>query len=234
MIGVFILKPVFVPHATYQDFVLNQLQKHYSGGSLTLLNSDWPIITKHWRTALYQITKTIGDTYVQRNMIPKEPASIMRSNRCLILTNPTMSVTKWVDELNRVPLYAILSGFEPGNIPGIGTFYDFFARLGGVRKRIEPIKQKVKEAVNENPKKARKVEKHQQPQPDASNGWSNGSFQDSIRKTNFRLTVFSISFNLKSDGVRKTGALRGCRTTECCRRRYTCCDGVLHPKQAHL
>src|SRR5699024_5128094 len=216
MIGVFILKPVFVPHATYQDFVLNQLQEHYSGGILTLVNSDWPIITKLWMTDLSEITKMIGDTYRKRGPVPQDPASMMRSYLLLILTNPTMSVTKWVDELKRVPLYAILSGFEPGNIPGIGTFYDFFARLGGVRKRIEPIKQKVKEAVNENPKKARKVEKHQQPQPDASNGWSNGSFQDSIRKTNFPLTVFSTSFNLKSDGVRKTGALRGCRTTECC------------------
>ena len=27
------------------------------------------------------------------------------------------------------PLYAILSGFEVGNTPGVGTFYDFFNRL---------------------------------------------------------------------------------------------------------
>lgn len=27
------------------------------------------------------------------------------------------------------PLYAILSGFEPGNTPGVGTFYDFINRL---------------------------------------------------------------------------------------------------------
>ena len=27
------------------------------------------------------------------------------------------------------PLYAILSGFEVGNTPGVGTFYDFLNRL---------------------------------------------------------------------------------------------------------
>jgi len=31
--------------------------------------------------------------------------------------------------MQRIPYYAILSGFEPGNFPGVGTFYDFFKRL---------------------------------------------------------------------------------------------------------
>jgi len=31
--------------------------------------------------------------------------------------------------MKRIPYYAILSGFVPGDIPGVGTFYDFFKRL---------------------------------------------------------------------------------------------------------
>src|SRR5699024_1931279 len=128
MIGVFILKPVFVPHATYQDFVLNQLQEHYSGGILTLVNSDWPIITKLWMTDLSEITKMIGDTYGKRGPVPQDPASMMRSYLLLLLTHPTLSDTKWVDRLKRVTIYAILSVIEPENTPGIGTFYAWFTR----------------------------------------------------------------------------------------------------------
>ena len=39
------------------------------------------------------------------------------------------SITAWVEQLKINPLYAILSGFEFGNTPGVGTFYDFINRL---------------------------------------------------------------------------------------------------------
>ncbi|TFJ93047.1 transposase [Lentibacillus salicampi] len=140
---------------------MNQLQKHYSGGILTLLNSDWPIITKLWMTDLSEITKMIGDTYGKRGPVSQDPASMMRSYLLLILTNPTMSVTKWVDELKRVPLHAILSGFEPGNIPGIDTFYDFFARLWGSEKKNRTHKIKSKRSRKRKPKKGKKGGKAQ-------------------------------------------------------------------------
>ncbi|WP_235183031.1 hypothetical protein [Gracilibacillus boraciitolerans] len=57
---------------------------------------------------------------------PRDPASIMRSYLLLILTNPTMSITKWVEQLHRIPLYAILSGFEPGDTPRCRYLLRFF------------------------------------------------------------------------------------------------------------
>ena len=47
------------------------------------------------------------------------------------------------------PLYAILSGFEVGNTPGVGTFYDFLNRLWDsdedhMSPHIHPLKTKVK------------------------------------------------------------------------------------------
>lgn len=44
------MKPVFISHGVYQQFVMEQLQKHYSGVVLTLVNRDWPVITKLWIT----------------------------------------------------------------------------------------------------------------------------------------------------------------------------------------
>ena len=46
------------------------------------------------------------------------------------------------------PLYAILSGFEVGNTPGVGTFYDFLDRLWNsdddhMSPHIHPLKTKV-------------------------------------------------------------------------------------------
>ena len=57
------------------------------------------------------------------------------------------------------PLYAILSGFEVGNTPGIGTFYDFFNRLwdsedANLSSYVHPIKTKVKKPKNKGAKAA--------------------------------------------------------------------------------
>jgi len=47
------------------------------------------------------------------------------------LTHET-SITKWVETLNQNDSYAILSGFKPDDVPGVGTFYDFVDRLFGI------------------------------------------------------------------------------------------------------
>jgi len=54
---------------------------------------------------------------------------MLRAYLLMLLTRQGYSITYWVDELCRAPIFAILSGFEPGYTPGIGTFYDFFSRL---------------------------------------------------------------------------------------------------------
>ncbi len=156
--GVF-LKPVFVSHQAYQHFVMNQLQTHYSGGVLTLVNGDWPVITKLWITDLSRITVMLHNVYGTRGPAPRDPASMMRSYLLLILTNPTMSITKWVEHLKRVPLYAILSGFLPGDTPGIGTFHDFFNRLWAAQKKNVTNKKKSKRCRKRKPKRGKKGEK---------------------------------------------------------------------------
>ncbi len=39
------------------------------------------------------------------------------------------SVDQWVFTLKTTPIFAILSGFSPDDVPGVGSFYDFFNRL---------------------------------------------------------------------------------------------------------
>lgn len=156
----YILKPILISHESYQNFVLEQLQKHYSGGVLTLVNKDWPVITKLWITDLSYTTKWLHDSYSDKGPAPRDPASMLRAYLLFLITNPTIGITKWVDQLYRVPLYAILCGFEPGDVPGIGTFYDFFQRLWAsdnqnVMPKVKPKKKKTKK--NKKPKKGEKA-----------------------------------------------------------------------------
>ena len=158
-IEVLILKPTLISHGDYQRFVLEQLRKHYSGNVLTIVNNDWPIIYKLWITDLSYLTSWLWSSYSKKGPVPRDPASLMRSYLLLLLAKPTLSITEWVDELHRVPFYAIMSGFEPGKVPGIGTFYDFFQRLWGregsnVKPKIKPKRQKKKK---KKPKKGEKA-----------------------------------------------------------------------------
>lgn len=152
------MKPIFISHESYQNFVLTKLNEHYSDGILTLVYSDWPIITKLWITDVSYITSWLSDTYSLKGSLPRDPASMFRSYLLFLLTNPSIGITKWVDELHRVPLYAILSGFEPGDIPGVDTFYDFFNRLWGFESgNIMPnLKHKRKSKKKKKPKKGEK------------------------------------------------------------------------------
>lgn len=155
-IEVLILKPILIPHQNYQQFLMDRLQKHYSSGILTLVNSDWPVITKLWITDLSKITTTLIPYYGRRGPAPRDPASMMRSYLLLLLTNPTMSLDGWVDELRRVPLYAIISGFEPS----VGTFHDFFRRLWGSEKKNITHKKKSKKSRKRKSKKGKMVKRH--------------------------------------------------------------------------
>lgn len=96
MMGVLFVKPIFVTHKSYQDFVLAQLKRHYSNGILTLVSNDYPVITKLWISDLSCIT-TFLSKYLFRKRSSRDSASMLRAHLLFLLTNPTIGVTKWVD-----------------------------------------------------------------------------------------------------------------------------------------
>lgn len=62
------------------------------------------------------------------------------------------------------PLYAILSGFEVGDTPGVGTFYDFLNRLwdsdsDNLNPHVRPVKTKKVKKPKQKGAKAESVEK---------------------------------------------------------------------------
>ena len=137
------LKPTVISHAAYQNFVLEQLRRHFTGGPLVLANKDWHLISKLWITDLTEITTLLQDDYGRGGPAPRNPTSMFRSFLLFLLTKPEIGITAWVNELYRVPLYAILSGFVPGDVPGVGTFYDFVKRLWDANENnLKPKEQK--------------------------------------------------------------------------------------------
>jgi hypothetical protein len=58
----------------------------------------------------------------------REPLSMLRSLLLMTLLNEA-SITEWVTQLKRQEILCILSGFAPGNPPGVATFYSFLDRL---------------------------------------------------------------------------------------------------------
>jgi len=108
-----------------------------------IVNKDWALITKLWKTDLSHITVMLHDIYSNRGPQPRDPASMLRSFLIFLMTNPEKGLTEWINEMKRTPIYAILSGFELHDIPGVGTFYDFFARIWtSCEKNQKPKQQK--------------------------------------------------------------------------------------------
>jgi hypothetical protein len=56
------------------------------------------------------------------------PEDLLRSLIAMMLCGVT-SIDVWVALMRDQPFYAIISGFDPAHVPGVGTFYDFMDRL---------------------------------------------------------------------------------------------------------
>ncbi|NMP25225.1 transposase, partial [Sulfobacillus sp. DSM 109850] len=116
--------PIVRSHPAYQAFVQAQLRRHYAPGALQFVAPDWALVAKFWRTDLSDTARLLHETFSLRGPRPWDPADLLRSY-LLMLEVGEPSITRWVQQLQRCPLYAVLSGFEYGHTPGVGTFYGF-------------------------------------------------------------------------------------------------------------
>ena len=113
-----------------------------------IVPSVFRTLMRFWNLDLSFTDTFMADKYSKFGPAPRTPSSMQRSY-LLSIDFKVTSITEWAAQLKINPLYAILSGFEPGNTPGVGTFYDFINRLWDsdddhMSPHIHPLKTKVK------------------------------------------------------------------------------------------
>ena len=116
-------------HSAYQNHVLNLFLEYYPNPD-SLPISTWTIIDHFWHLDLSQVDEQMKCKYSIFDPEPRLPSCLLRS-MLVSLEFKVISYTDWAAQLKINPLYAILSGFSPGDTPGVGTFYDFINRLWG-------------------------------------------------------------------------------------------------------
>ena len=134
-------------HTAYQNFLLDHLHKYYPVPD-SISHSIWNIIDRFWNLDL-----SFADEFMQDKCSVFGPKlrtpSCMQRSFLLSIDFKVTSLTDWAAQLKINPLYAILSGFEFGDTPGVGTFYDFLNRLwysdsDNLSPHIHPPKAKAK------------------------------------------------------------------------------------------
>ena len=148
-------------HTDYQNFVVSNLRKYYPDPD-SIARSTWDIIDRFWNLDLSFTDSYMQSKYSKYGPAPRTPSCMQRSY-LLSIDFKVSSPTDWAAQLKINPLYAILSGFEFGDTPGVGTFYDFFNRLwdsdeNHLSPHIHPLKIKVKKPKTKGTK-ANSVEK---------------------------------------------------------------------------
>lgn len=119
--------PVVSPdsHKNFQNFFVSLLPLYYPD-PFALSRQTWTTIVQFFNPGLSETDSILASAYSKYGPAPRMPSCMLRSYLLSIKLKVT-SITAWVSELKSNPLYAILSGFMPSDVPGAGTFYDFFS-----------------------------------------------------------------------------------------------------------
>jgi hypothetical protein len=153
--------PTTRSHEAYLQFVKQQLVTHYGDSWIFLQDFSADLIFWVIPIDLSRTASVMKDGYSvkTKGRKPRDPADMLRST--LLMTKLQSNVDDWVYQLRTIPIYAILSRFSPDDVPGVGTFYDFFRRLwnadsphktGRNKRKLKKPKKKGKKNEKQEPK----------------------------------------------------------------------------------
>ena len=147
------MKPVINSHLDYRRF-LNGIGGMYRINWRSKPPAIREIYLRFRELDLSAVDRIMQDQYSSRGAEPRPPSCMLRSLLLMIVMN-VVSVTHWFETLHTSQFFAVLSGFQPWDIPGVGTFYDFIDRLWNyatpnfsphckppVRKKVKKPKEK--------------------------------------------------------------------------------------------
>jgi hypothetical protein len=119
------IPPLFT-HKQYVRFVRCRARRY---GGLRTPHRHYHVWRKLQATKLdaaYPILATLYSSDWGR--LARHPVSMLRSCLAMMLCGVT-NFDHWVALMRDEPFYALISGFDPQDVPGVGTFYDFQDRL---------------------------------------------------------------------------------------------------------
>ncbi len=197
------------------------------------------IIFKAFSTDLTPVRDILLFTYHPRGEKPWDPVCLFRSYWLMCQYGDGGSITRWVNKLKSEPFWAIISGFYPGNIPGVGTFYDFEDRLCDfdsthrierctkMHKPLSKPNKKLKKNQKQPPKHQGVVQRlvdrilrdEDKPQPEKADKYLQQIFKECFVLPSARRGLLGDTTNLAVSGdgmVFETGASpMGTRDCEC-------------------
>ena len=112
-------------HCQYLEFV----QTRRAAFEIKVPHDATPLWCKFRHTDLSAAYPILARLYVADQGRPARPPDDMLRAWLLMLECHITSVEVWVQRLREQPVYALLCGFDPDQVPGVGTFYDFQDRL---------------------------------------------------------------------------------------------------------
>jgi hypothetical protein len=112
-------------HSQYLEFV--QTTRHSL--DVKVPHDETPLWCKFRRTNMSQACPILARLYnLEQGRPAYSPEDMLRS-LLIMLECHIASLEVWVARMREQPFYAILSGFDPDHVPGVGTFYDFQDRV---------------------------------------------------------------------------------------------------------
>jgi Transposase domain (DUF772) len=112
-------------HCQYLEFV----QTRRAALEITVPHDATTLWCKFRHTNLAAAYPILARLYVADQGRPARPPDDLLRAWLLMLECHITSIDLWVPRLREQPFYALLCGFEPDDVPGVGTFYDFQDRL---------------------------------------------------------------------------------------------------------
>jgi len=114
-------------HSLYQKNLLNSL-KLLLNSYRDRIEEYSDLIDRLFYLNLDNAYKVLSPYYPNTGRPAKFQAEILRSLIAMVHLR-IYSITKWVKKLKTDNVLAIICGFDPDDVPGIGTFYDFLNRF---------------------------------------------------------------------------------------------------------
>jgi len=124
--GVVLVLGYWRPHAEYQAWLEQQLLSRLPRDATQILFHE-EILDKLYVLNLDTLMTMVPERYSKTGRPSHNQPEIFRA--LVTMSHHKEAITLFVSRLKTHPVLAIICGFEPDSVPGIGTFYDFLKRF---------------------------------------------------------------------------------------------------------